>query len=419
MHDLTRGSIPRHLATIAAFIAVSMIAQTLYLLADLYFVGRLGKEAIAAVSFAGNLMMVALAITQMLAVGTTTLIAHAAGRRDQARATHVFNQAFALSLLVGLVAGGTAFALRGAYCRALGADPESAALGAAYLDWFIPALFLQFVVVALGAAQRGSGVVRPAMVVQVVSVLLNIVLAPILTLGWLTGRPFGVAGAGAATFTATAAGVLLYGVWFARAERFLAFAPRDFRPEWATWKGLLRVGLPAGGEFALMSLYLLLIYRITRPLGAAAQAGFGIGGRVMQSMFLPVMALAFAAAPVAGQNFGARDAGRVRETFKVAVLLSCACMAILTAACHLSPEGLIRVFSQDPDVVAFGAQFLRMISWNFLAMGVIFTSASLFQGMGNTLPPLVSSSLRLGLFALPAWLVSLRPGFDIAWIWSL
>jgi Na+-driven multidrug efflux pump len=168
-----------------------------------------------------------------------------------------------------------------------------------------------------------------------------------------------------------------------------------------------------------MSLYLLLIYRITRPLGAAAQAGFGIGGRVMQSMFLPVMAIAFAAAPIAGQNFGARDAARVRETFRVAALLSCACMAILTAACHLSPAGLIALFSPDPDVVAFGAEFLRMISWNFLATGLIFTSASLFQGMGNTLPPLAASSLRLLLFALPAYLVSLRPGFDIDWIWSL
>ena len=271
----------------------------------------------------------------------------------------------------------------------------------------------------MGAAQRGCGVVRPAMVVQVLSVLCNIVLAPVLTLGWLTGRPYGVAGAGAATFIATAAGVLVYGAWFVRAEKFLAFSPRDARPGGETWKGLLRIGLPAGGEFLLMSLYLLLIYRITRPLGAAAQAGFGIGGRVMQSMFLPVMAIAFAAAPIAGQNFGARNAARVRETFRVAASLSCGCMALLTLACHVSPAGLIGIFSSDPGVLAFGAQFLRMISWNFLAMGLIFTSASLFQGMGNTLPPLVSSSLRLLLFALPAWLVAQRPGFDIAWVWSL
>ena len=419
MQDLTKGSIPRHLATIASFIGVSMVVQTLFLLADLSFVGRLGKEAIAGVGLAGNLMMVSLAVTQMLAVGTTTLVAHAAGRRDRAGATHIFNQAFALSLLVALLAGGAGFALRGAYCRALAADAATATLGARYLDFYIPSLVLLFVVVAMGAGQRGSGVVRPAMVVQIVSVALNIVLAPILTLGWLTGRPFGVAGAGAATLIATACGVVFYGVWFAREERFLAFDLRDWRPEWATWRALLRIGLPAGGEFALMSFYLALIYFITRPFGAAAQAGFGIGGRVMQSMFLPVMAVAFAAAPVAGQNFGARNAARVRETFRVAAAISCALMALLTVACHIAPGALIRLFSQDPDVIAFGGEFLRMISWNFFGSGLIFTSASLFQGMGNTLPPLASSSLRLALFALPAWIVSRQPGFDIDWIWSL
>ena len=419
MQDLTRGSIPRHLAAIAVFIAVSMVVQTLYLLADLYFVGRLGKEAIAAVSLAGNFMMAALALTQMLAVGTTTLVAHAAGRRDQGAARHIFNQAFALSIAVGLSAGTVGFALRGAYCRFLGADPETAALGARYLDWYIPALALQFLVVALGAAQRGSGVVRPAMVVQILSVALNIVLAPILTLGWLTGRPLGVAGAGMATFFATAAGVTLYVAWFATGERFLSFEARALRPEWTAWKRLLRIGLPAGAEFVLMTVYLALIYWITRPFGASAQAGFGIGGRVMQSLFLPAMAIAFAAAPLAGQNFGARDAARVKETFRVAATASCACMALLTIACHIAPDRLIGLFSQDPAVIAFGAEFLRLISWNFMASGLVFTSASLFQGMGNTLPPLASSSLRLALFALPAWLVSLRPGFDIDWIWYL
>ena len=419
MQDLTRGSIPRHLTAIAVFIAVSMLVQTLYLLADLYFVGHLGKEAIAAVSLAGNLMMVTLAMTQMLSVGTTTLIAHAAGRKDRAAATHIFNQAWVLSVSVGLAAGAVGFALRGVYCRFLGADPETAALGVRYLDWYIPALALQFLVVALGAAQRGSGVVRPAMVVQVLSVILNILLAPMLILGWLTGRSFGVAGAGMATFLASVAGVTLYLVWFARGESYLTFAPRDWRPEWATWKGLLRIGLPAGGEFVLMSCYLVLIYWITRSIGAAAQAGVGVGGRVMQSLFLPAMAIAFAAAPIAGQNFGARDAARVRETFRVAALASCTFMALLTIACHVAPDRFIGLFSQDPAVIAFGAQFLRLISWNFLASGLIFTSASLFQGMGNTLPPLASSSLRLLLFALPAWLVSLRPGFDITWVWYL
>src|SRR5262245_28703973 len=133
MQDLTKGPVHRHLIALASFMAVSMVFQTLYYLADLYFVGRLGKEAIAAVGLAGNLMIVVLAITQTLGVGTTTLVAHAVGRRDPAGANLVFNQAFVLSLLTGAVVAGLGLGLREQYCRWLGADSDTARLGVAYL----------------------------------------------------------------------------------------------------------------------------------------------------------------------------------------------------------------------------------------------------------------------------------------------
>src|SRR5207237_8581989 len=113
---LTDGSVLRHLLHMAAFMAVSMLVQTLYLLADLYWVGRLGKEAIAAVGVAGNLMMIVLALTQMLGVGTTTLISHAAGKKDQPQAELVFNQSFVMSILVALALGVFGFLLRNLYC---------------------------------------------------------------------------------------------------------------------------------------------------------------------------------------------------------------------------------------------------------------------------------------------------------------
>jgi Na+-driven multidrug efflux pump len=111
MKDLTQGSVTKHLLHMASFMAVSMLVQTLYLLADLYWVGRLGKEAIAAVGVAGNLMMIVLALTQMLGVGTTTLISHSAGDKDQKRAELVFNQSLVMSLL-----GASIFCSSGASC---------------------------------------------------------------------------------------------------------------------------------------------------------------------------------------------------------------------------------------------------------------------------------------------------------------
>src|SRR6201984_2120298 len=142
MKDLTQGSVTRHLVHMSAFLAMSMVVQTLYLLADLYWVGHLGKEAIAAVGVAGNITMVVLALTQMLGVGTTALISHAAGRKDQPHAELVFNQSCVMSILVGLGMGILAFAVSDKYCNSLSADAATAALAKSYLSWFIPALVL-------------------------------------------------------------------------------------------------------------------------------------------------------------------------------------------------------------------------------------------------------------------------------------
>src|SRR5262245_11907054 len=167
MKDLTSGPVRRHLAELAGFIAMSTVFQTLYFLADLYFVGRLGKEAIAGVGAAGNLTMVVLALTQTLGVGATSLVAQSIGRRDLKQAEIVFNQALVLSTLVGLAFGLIAFVSRHAYSHALAADAATAGFGATYLTWFVPALALQFPLIAMGAALRGLGDLKVPTIIQI------------------------------------------------------------------------------------------------------------------------------------------------------------------------------------------------------------------------------------------------------------
>jgi putative MATE family efflux protein len=415
---MTEGSVTRHLLQLSAFIGVSMLIQTLYLLADLYWVGSLGKEAIAAVGLAGNLMMVVVAITQALGVGTTTLISHATGRKDQPQAELAFNQSFILSLLVGIGLGVCLFALRGPYCRWLGADAATAELAGAYLLWFIPALVMQFPMTALGSALRATGIMKPIVAIQAFTVLINMVLAPLLIFG--IGFPkLGVAGAALATFVSVVIANVLMVVYYERNYHYLRFRLPLFRPQIKTWWAMLRIGLPAGGEFALMAVYIVVVYGIIRNFGAAAQAGFGVGARVMQAMFLPVIAIAFAVAPVVGQNFGGRRADRVRSSYYSALGITSIMMVLLTIASQFAPEALIRLFSKDGSVIAFGSEYLRIVSLNFLAAGIVFTSSSVFQGIGNTLPPLASSMTRLVLFVLPATMLSRTPGFQIRHVWYL
>jgi putative MATE family efflux protein len=419
MHDLTTGPIARHIARMAAPIAAGMIFQTLYYLVDLYFVARLGGTAIAGVSAAGNVQFIVMALTQVLGVGTMVLIAHASGRRDRDEANLIYNQSLLMAAACGVFALIAGFGLSRWYLGTISADAATRDAGVTYLQWFAPGLALQFALVSMGSALRGTGIAKPTMVVQVVTVLLNAALAPVLIAGVGTGRPMGIAGAGLASSIAVAAGVLMMFVYFEKLEKYVRFDPALFRLRLDAWKRMLKVGLPAGGEFALMFLYMAVVYWTIRAFGAEAQAGFGVGGRVMQAVFLPAMAIAFATAPVAGQNFGAGKLDRVRKTFTTAALMGTALMLVLMVAIQVEGERMVRFFTADAAVISIASDFLHVISFNFVASGVIFTCSSMFQSLGNTVPSLISSGTRMITFAIPAVWLSTRPGFQIRHIWLL
>jgi Na+-driven multidrug efflux pump len=262
-------------------------------------------------------------------------------------------------------------------------------------------------------------VIKPAVGFPVLSVLLNIALAPLLIFGIGPWPRLGVVGAALATFISILIADILIVIYFEKKYHYLRFRLPLLRPQIRIWRQRLAVGVPAGAEFVLLFVYLLLVYAIIRGFGPAAQAGFGVGARVMQVLFLPVVALSFAVAPVVAQNFGGRRADRVRRSVYAALGIASAMMFILTLIAYLVPSALIRVFSQDPRVIAFGGDYLKIVSLNFVAAGIVFTISSVFQGMGNTLPPLLSSITRLILFALPALLISRLPGFEITYVWYL
>jgi len=148
VHDLTQGSIVRHLIKMAVPIALGMLFQTLYFLVDLYFVAKLGDSAIAGVGAAGNLTFLVMALTQVLGVGTTTLISHASGRKDAVDANLVFNQSLVLAFVcaVATLVGGWIFVAP--YMHTLGADAATQDAGIAYLLWYLPGLAMQFAIAA-------------------------------------------------------------------------------------------------------------------------------------------------------------------------------------------------------------------------------------------------------------------------------
>ena len=417
MQDMTKGPISGHIIRMAGPIAIGMVFQTLYYLVDLYFVAQIGDAAIAGVSAAGNLQFLVMAITQILGVGTMALIAQASGRKDREDANLIFNQSLVLAALCAAITLVGGYAMADWYMGTLGADAATVIAGTTYLYWFLPGLGLQFAMISMGSALRGAGIVNPTIVVQVLTVVLNAILSPIMIAGWGTGRPLGVAGAGISTTISVAVAVVLMTIYFKRLEHYVVFDASMVRPRTSVWKRILAIGLPPGGEFALMFVYMAIIYWTIRDFGAEAQAGFGVGSRVMQAIFLPAMAIAFATAPVAGQNVGAGRHDRVRETFRTSVITLSAIMLVLTLLCQLRPSVLIAFFTDDQAVIAAGAEFLRIISWNFIPVGIVFTCSGMFQALGNTVPALFASVTRHVGFAIPAVWLSGQSWFELRHLW--
>ncbi|MGD9979190.1 MAG: MATE family efflux transporter [Hyphomonadaceae bacterium] len=419
MRDLTQGSIAAHLLGMAAFIGISLIFQTLYFIVDLYFVSRLGNAAIAGVSASGNVFFLALAASQLISIGAMATVSQAVGRKDEAEANLFSDQAISMSLLFGAVMLALGYAFGGPGVDALTADAASAAAGRAYLFAFLPQLALMFPVAAMTSALRGAGVTMPTMVLQTATIILNVILAPVLIAGWGTGVALGVAGAGLASSISALLGTIALVFMFPRVQTYLRLHVDRLAPKLNAWRRLTFIGLPTSLEFLMMFAIFIVIYFVIRDFGAEAQAGFGIGGRIMQSIFLPAMAISFAAAPIAGQNFGAKRYDRVRETFKVTAIIGSGIMLTASLLCHINPSLLARPFTNDPAVLAVSDEYLRIVSWNFVFSGLVMAAGSLFQGMGDTRPSLLASATRMATFVAPVLWMSTQPWFALEHVWLL
>jgi putative MATE family efflux protein len=419
MKDLTQGSVLSHALTMAVAIFAGLILVLLCGLIDLYFVGGLGEAAIASVGAAGNAGFVTNALTQVVSVGTLAAVSQAVGRKDRTDSNLAFNQSLVLSVVCGVCTLAIGLVVARPYMRSVAADAATIEAGTTYLVWFMPTLALQFPMLAISSALRGIGIVRPTMYVQLLTVTINIILAPVLIVGWGTGQALGVKGAGLASSLAIAIGVAVLWVYFQKADNYLKLDSRQWRPQILQWRRILNVGLPAGGEFVIMFAYMAAIYYALGDFGPAAQAGFSIGSRVLGLIQVPAMALAFAAAAIIGQNFGAENGRRVSQVITQILVAVTFVMIAATAMTQWRPQLLLRGFTEDQATVADGTLFLKLVSLNLVAQGLIFVCSSAFQGLGNTRPQLISSTLRLITYLVPTLWLSTQPGFRAEQVWYL
>lgn len=419
MRDLTQGPITKHILVLATPVAVSMLAQLAYQMIDLYFVSRISAAATAGVSAASNTLLIVSALAQTLNVGITAVVARSVGAKDWIGANLVFNQSLVLASTLAAVTMAMLHVGTRPYLDLVGADMATVEAGAEFMIYALPGFALLLPLTAAGSALRGTGVVQPYVAIHMITIVINAALAPLLIAGWGTGKPLGVAGAGLATSISVAVGITVLGVYLHRMERYLTVQPAFLRPRLDEWGRIIRIGFPAGCDFALTFLSTAVVFLAIRDFGAAAQAGFGIGTRVLQVVLLPGLAIGFAAGPIAGQNLGAVDGWRVWDTFHKAALISSALMALITLLVQWQPHLILSAFDADPTTLDAAASFLQLMSWTFVAQGLVYVCTNMFQGLGNTQPSLISSGARFAVFSICVTWMCTSHESTAARIWSL
>lgn len=419
MKDLTQGSVLKHLVSMALPMAIGMCIQTLYVLTDLYFVGELGGAAIAGLSLAGNIMFFIFALSQIFNIGTATTMAHAVGEKNQLIVNRIFNQAIMSAVVATFIV--LAFGVFFSQWYLLNSTPdiETINAGLSYLYWFLPCMALQFLMVTFGAALRSCGLVKPMMIAQASSLIINIILSPILITGIGTGFTMGIAGAGLASSISVVVAVVYLWFYIAKKQQYITLNLKQWVPNKAIILRIVNIGFPAGAEFLLMFVYMTVTYWAIQGFGADAQAGFGLGSKIIQALFLPVMALAFTLPAVAGQNYGAKKYKRVKSAFYWTVLLTIIFMLVVSLVSYFQPYLLVRYFSNEPEVIKPSTIFLQIVCFNYLATGFIFACSGFFQAIGNTWPAFLSTSTRLVSFVLPAVYMTVNGGYSLADFWYL
>jgi MATE family, multidrug efflux pump len=416
--DLTQGPVLGNLVRLSVPIAVSMIVFTLYLLADLYFVAKLGPDAVAAISISINAFFVYLGIATILGSGAMVMIAQAAGRGRPEEAGEVFRQTLIMGLWAGIALSSVGVALAEPYMRFFGASGRALRWGVDYFQLFSASFVFLLLIYVIGSALRGIGDTRTPMVILFQSNLLNIGLDPVLIFGWLGLPAMGVRGAALASLLSQAYALLIY-AYLILIRRRAFHIRKSWRLESAVVRRSLTIGLPSGLNHFFLAVNLLITYRVISSFGTAALAALGIGLRLLQGIYLPVIALVSAAAACIGQNYGAGNYPRVARTLRSTWVLSSAFMVLVTLVCRLFPAELISIFSRDPEVIRYGATYISVISIGNVVMGTIMTVAAVFQGLGKTYPKLVGAAVDNAVFAALVLTLPGIYGWGIQAVWWL
>lgn len=414
--DLTEGPILQTLVKLAVPVTISMVLFTVYLLVDIYFVGKLGPDAVAALSISSNAFFIHLGFSTVLGTGGMALIAQAFGRKDYGHAARVFKQCLLMAMVIGSVEMAGGLLIAPYYIKFFGGSGKSLEWGIQYFQIFSISFLFMILLYVIGNCYRGMGDTKTPMLIMLQANILNIVLDPILIFGWLGLPPLGVRGAAIASLITQvyALGIYGYHIFYKGFHIDLAGKWR-FIPE--IIKKSLFIGIPSGMNHFLLAANLMITFRVISDYGTAALASIGIGFRILQGIYIPVIAVASALGAIVGQNFGAGKYSRITGSLWRAWLISTLFMLGCTLICLVIPQSIIGIFSRNAEVIGYGVIYLRIFAIGLVMVGTIMVVSATFQGLGKTYPSLVGAAVDNALFAALVFTLPVYFSWGIQSVW--
>jgi putative MATE family efflux protein len=408
-HDYTRGSLSRAIALLAIPMVLEMAMESIFGILDVFWVGRLGADAVATVGLTESMLVLVFAVALGLSMSTTALVARRIGEGEPEQAAVTTVQAIAAGLVVSLLTGVAGALWARPLLGLMGASPAVVEVGTGYTTVMLGSNVTILLLFLINAAFRGAGDAVVAMRSLWLANLVNIVLDPCLVFGLGPFPELGVTGAALGTAIGRGVGVLYQFRCLARGGGHLQVQRRHLRlqPE-VMWR-LLRVSLGGIVQMIVATASWLGLVRILTGFGSAALAGYTIALRIVVVAILPSWGLSNAAATLVGQNLGAAQPDRAERSVWLTGFYNMLVLAAVAVCFLLFPEPLIRVFASDAEVVRIGVQCLRLLSYGYVvyAWGMVLVQA--FNGAGDTMTP---TWINLGcywLFQVPLAYVLAHP----------
>ncbi|MCK4250524.1 MATE family efflux transporter [candidate division WOR-3 bacterium] len=408
----------KQLTILAWPIVLAFTMQVGYNIIDIFWVGKLGTAAIAAVSLAGNVFFIILAVGQIIGSGSVALIAQFYGAKQIDNANNIVKQSLLLASIIALPVCISGFIFAKQIMSLLGGRADVLIISTGYLKIIFIGFFFQLISFSINYAFRGAGDMKTPMKIMLVATIINLVLDPLLIFGIGFFPRLEVQGAAIATVIAKCVSFLVGFMILMKGKSGIKVKIfKKWYLETRVIKTILSVGIPAGISYSLMAFSSMAVFRIVSSFSEYALAALGIGIRILQLSSLPVVSIGIATTTLIGQSLGARNLKKTMQIGHVSILFSTAIMVFFGIVFIANAKLLFSIFTQNYQVINYGIQFIQIVSLYLVFVGIIMSLTGVFRGAGDTLPPMFAGLFKLALFIILAILFSQKLRMGITGVW--